>query len=77
MKAGRNQPCPCGSGKKYKQCCLTKRNALNWRQKLLFSFVILVFAGGLLFALLSSRHHDGSGANRVWSEEHGHWHSTP
>jgi preprotein translocase subunit SecA len=18
---GRNQPCPCGSGKKYKQCC--------------------------------------------------------
>ena len=22
MKAGRNDPCPCGSGKKYKQCCL-------------------------------------------------------
>jgi tetratricopeptide (TPR) repeat protein len=21
-KVGRNQPCPCGSGKKYKQCCL-------------------------------------------------------
>ena len=21
-KAGRNSPCPCGSGKKYKQCCL-------------------------------------------------------
>jgi hypothetical protein len=21
-KAGRNDPCPCGSGKKYKQCCL-------------------------------------------------------
>lgn len=21
-KTGRNQPCPCGSGKKYKQCCL-------------------------------------------------------
>lgn len=21
-KIGRNQPCPCGSGKKYKQCCL-------------------------------------------------------
>jgi preprotein translocase subunit SecA len=20
-KVGRNQPCPCGSGKKYKQCC--------------------------------------------------------
>ena len=21
-KAGRNDPCPCGSGKKFKQCCL-------------------------------------------------------
>jgi len=24
MKPGRNDPCPCGSGKKYKQCCLAK-----------------------------------------------------
>lgn len=24
-KPGRNDPCPCGSGKKYKQCCLLKR----------------------------------------------------
>ncbi len=23
-KIGRNEPCPCGSGKKYKQCCLAK-----------------------------------------------------
>ena len=22
MKMGRNDPCPCGSGKKYKRCCL-------------------------------------------------------
>jgi len=21
---GRNSPCPCGSGKKYKKCCLSK-----------------------------------------------------
>ena len=21
MKIGRNEPCPCGSGKKYKKCC--------------------------------------------------------
>jgi tetratricopeptide (TPR) repeat protein len=33
-KTGRNDPCPCGSGKKYKQCCLRKeeeveREALN------------------------------------------------
>jgi len=24
MKVGRNDPCPCGSGKKYKKCCLPK-----------------------------------------------------
>lgn len=24
--AGRNDPCPCGSGKKYKQCCLRKQS---------------------------------------------------
>ena len=22
MKTGRNSPCPCGSGKKFKKCCL-------------------------------------------------------
>lgn len=27
MKAGRNDPCPCGSGRKYKKCCLNKDEA--------------------------------------------------
>ena len=26
-KVGRNQPCPCGSGKKYKKCCMRKQHA--------------------------------------------------
>jgi tetratricopeptide (TPR) repeat protein len=26
-KAGRNDPCPCGSGKKYKKCCLPMHEA--------------------------------------------------
>ena len=26
-KVGRNDPCPCGSGKKYKNCCMLKDNA--------------------------------------------------
>jgi len=26
MKIGRNEDCPCGSGKKYKKCCLNKEN---------------------------------------------------
>lgn len=27
MKTGRNEPCPCGSGKKYKKCCLVKEKS--------------------------------------------------
>lgn len=35
QKIGRNDPCPCGSGKKYKKCCLNlvrqiKLNLSNW-----------------------------------------------
>ena len=25
QKVGRNDPCPCGSGKKFKKCCMGKR----------------------------------------------------
>jgi len=32
MKAGRNDPCPCGSGKKYKKCCLAKDQEASLRQ---------------------------------------------
>ena len=28
-KVGRNDPCPCGSGKKYKQCCMRKRRRVT------------------------------------------------
>ena len=26
-RIGRNEPCPCGSGRKYKRCCLWKDKA--------------------------------------------------
>jgi hypothetical protein len=29
QKIGRNEPCPCGSGKKYKRCCLGKPESLS------------------------------------------------
>lgn len=28
MKVGRNSPCPCGSGKKYKRCCMERDKAM-------------------------------------------------
>jgi hypothetical protein len=27
LKVGRNDPCPCGSGEKYKNCCIKKGEA--------------------------------------------------
>jgi len=32
-KVGRNEPCPCGSGKKYKVCC-GAASVLHWVLKL-------------------------------------------
>lgn len=29
-RVGRNQHCPCNSGKKYKKCCINKRNRSVW-----------------------------------------------
>jgi SEC-C motif len=31
-KPGRNDPCPCGSGKKYKKCCLANAEAAEREQ---------------------------------------------
>ena len=36
-KVGRNQPCPCGSGKKYKMCCDSNNTKLDyWNNKVDF-----------------------------------------
>lgn len=44
-KIGRNDPCPCGSGKKYKNCCST-------REKLLFPKKTAIGVGlSILFAI--------------------------
>ena len=33
IKIGRNDPCFCGSNKKYKKCCLIKQNLMKeWEQ---------------------------------------------
>lgn len=34
QQPGRNDPCPCGSGKKYKQCCMNKENQLSSAESL-------------------------------------------
>lgn len=74
-RAGRNDLCPCGSGRKFKRCCATKgsRNRL--------SLIMLITVGGaivgaILLGVLSLGDDAaaGPGPGRVWSAEHGHWH---
>ena len=79
MKVGRNEPCPCGSGKKYKHCCLNKdADAMPLQYKLMIAVFVLVAAAGLISFLTSlGSSHEASSVQRdglVWSEEHQHWH---
>jgi hypothetical protein len=74
-KAGRNDPCPCGSGKKYKRCCEgTQRSGQNSR---VMVFVVLAILAGAIAAAVTSLGEDASpvaAPGRVWSPEHGHYH---
>ncbi|HJU44735.1 MAG TPA: SEC-C metal-binding domain-containing protein [Vicinamibacterales bacterium] len=72
---GRNDACPCGSGKKYKKCCELKQ------QKTRASTFLLVLVGLLMAAgvaagiaeFVGDRSHAGR-TQGVWSPEHGHYH---
>lgn len=47
-KIGRNSPCPCGSGKKHKQCCLGKTEVVEEKARIGMSIMVGVagLAGG-------------------------------
>ncbi len=77
MVQKRNEPCPCGSGKKYKVCCARKRTTSSW----LALVSVVVFAGlAAWFVVGAFRQASETNATempgKVWSEDHGHWHET-
>ncbi|MCA1583612.1 MAG: SEC-C domain-containing protein [Acidobacteria bacterium] len=75
IKTGRNDLCPCGSGKKYKKCCETRRPGN--RLSMLMLLTVGAAMVGALWLGLSSLMDDSvssSTPGRVWSAEHGHWH---
>jgi len=75
VKTGRNELCPCGSGKKYKNCCLGKKSATPISQILLGILFALIIVGGLIALFSAFRSYEPSSSEgRVWSEEHQHWH---
>jgi len=72
---GRNQPCPCGSGLKYKRCCALKAQKTSLGSRIALSIIGLMLLTGAVMMLMSL---DEIGNDpdrpRVWSEEHQHWH---
>ncbi len=75
-KVSRNDPCPCGSGKKFKNCCAVEEtveaSGSFFRLAMFGMAVALVLVTvGMARELLT----EDTGPKRVWSAEHGHWHA--
>jgi hypothetical protein len=76
-KAGRNDACPCGSGKKYKKCCELKQQGMRGNTVLLVIVGLLMAAGvvaGITAFTTERGHVSRPGGSGVWSPEHGHYH---
>ena len=83
-RVGRNDACPCGSGKKYKTChgikamVSTQRNKTFWMIGVLIALFISAIYG--LFNKSeergSTRPEGQAPAGKVWSAAHGHWHDS-
>ncbi|GMR24642.1 MAG: hypothetical protein BMS9Abin37_3220 [Acidobacteriota bacterium] len=80
-KVGRNDGCPCGSGKKYKHCCQGKAARLSAAAWMTIA-ALVVAAGVLVYFVVNAAQSDSSGSTRrgpcppgqVWSAQHGHCH---
>lgn len=72
-KPGRNDLCPCGSGRKYKKCCEGKQRAGANSHLMLFLVGGAVLAA-ILVGIASFTDDRAAGPTRVWSTEHGHYH---
>ena len=76
MKVGRNDACPCGSGKKYKRCCEDTEQKRS--SNMLLYVVGGTIVGAVLLGILQfAGDREATGANRVWDAAHGHYHNAP
>jgi hypothetical protein len=72
---GRNDPCPCGSGLKYKRCCLLKSQQLSWKSRVAIVVISAILLIGAIVTLSSlGEFGEGCPLGQVWSAEHGHCH---
>jgi hypothetical protein len=73
QKTGRNDPCHCGSGKKYKHCHAGRERALGPMRKLLIGVLLIAVVGSLVVAFNAARNRPDT-PDRVWDPAHGHYH---
>jgi hypothetical protein len=73
-KVGRNLACPCGSGRKYKQCCEAKRQRMTMGMRVVLVATALAVISGIVLGVTSFTSEPAPSAGRVWSAEHGHYH---
>lgn len=73
-KVGRNDPCPCGSGKKYKQCCERKSEQMSRVSQFAVIAVVVAIAAALVYSFTGGQ---GGGGRQVWDPDHGHYHTVP
>ena len=73
-KPQRNEPCPCGSGRKYKQCCALKQDKMSRLSWIAIGSVVAAIAAVLFYSFTGD---SGSGTRRVWDPAHGHYHNVP
>lgn len=75
-KPERNDPCHCGSGKKYKHCCQGERSEQLFSSMGIAGLVVAMLLGLVLVGIALS---GGEGsrdcpAGTVWSDAHQHCH---
>ena len=72
-KPGRNDLCPCGSGKKFKRCCEAKTPSTRSSRFLMIAVGAAVLAA-LAAGVASFTSDTRSSSTRVWDPAHGHYH---
>ena len=72
-KVGRNEPCPCGSGRKHKNCCERRARGFGAGTRVALLILAGAIAAAFLFGIASRD--EGTGQGRTWSAEHGHYHA--
>jgi hypothetical protein len=73
-KVGRNQACPCGSGRKFKQCCEARQERMNLAMWIAAAGVLGVIVAGIVLGFQTFTTEPSTVGPGVWSEEHGHYH---